>query len=481
MINHKKKLIHYTGASLFILATYFVYFFFYSIASDNYVFYKFTECNLSSILDYFLHYGNGRILGNIICAFLSHKFHLAPLFVSITMLSVFWLLNKMIFHSNHQTLLIISFLFIIADCLNIEGIYSVLPTFINYFFPILPFLLSLFLFYTSTNKKNFAKFVLCIIACFFAISSTLFSENTTIIFLLFSILINIYSYFTTRKININTLLLTLSLAVGAMILLALPHIFGVADKLDWYRGTITLDPKTLLVQTACVAMYTAKFNPLLIIISATLCIYITYESDKKANFATYLILFSVPLITTFFIEYDDFFARLILLALLCLYLLTAIYLVFTYTKKEHKILSVGIFFIIIANIGMCIFVDPIGTRVLYISYFFSVLWLLLVFKKTYSHMKEAIKISLNQVVAVILVLLISFVGFSVVQKTDFFNKQIYEAADEKVQSEIDLSEDGFYINKFIFAIKYHSLVKPQNGEKIFADNEHLWDIIEYLK
>lgn len=481
MIDYKKKLIYNIGSSFLILSVYFMYFFFYTIVPDNYVFYKFTDYNLSSILDYFLHYGNGRILGNIICAFLSHTFHLAPLFVSITMLLVFLLLNRLIFQSDHRTLLMISLLFIIADCLNTEGIYSVLPAFINYFLPILPFLLSIFLFSISINQKKFAKLGIRIIACFCAISSTLFSENTTIIFILFALLIDIYNYSTTHKFNINMFLFTLSLVVGAIILLTLPHVFGVADKLDWYRGTTTLNPKMLLVQAACVAMYSARFTPLLIIVSAALILYIIFESNKKDNLTTYLILIGIPLLIMCFGEYDDFFVRLILLVVLCLYATTVIYSICIYTKKEHKFFSCGMLFVILANIGMCIFVDPIGTRVLFISYFFAILWFLIVAKKVYPRIKETMKVSSKQVVSALLVLLIFFVGFSVVQKTDSFNKQIYEAADESIKSELDLNNKGLYFNKFIFAVKYHHLVTPQNGEKIFANNEYLWSIIKHLE
>lgn len=438
--------------SVAIFAMLFVSLFFYQAHVDNYIFYTFTDFNFKSILDYCLHYGNGRLLGNTICAVSSHLFNFTSLLVSLSLLAITLLLNRLFFNSNYKTLLLVFFPVLIIEFLSSESIYGASPIYINYVLPFLFFLFSIYFYSLSNNHQKSKRILYNFLMCLCSLSACLFSENTTILFVLFALLLVFCDYKKQKKLKSNSILLFVSFLCGTLFMLLIPHIFGVANLLDWYRGSLELNAKNIVIQAAHLSYCIAEFSPLLLTISLSIISYLFFITDKKASLFFILTIITIPIVIIFIANKSSLeyiLTRLILCMLICIFAIAVLIALFVYTKKEHRLVFWGLPFIVLSGIGMCLFVEPIGVRLIFAPYFFALIWLFSALKEAFPKIKQKINIPYKPIVLILFIVAFLLSTFSFFENVDSFNEQIYSIVDETTQQTIDLDDNGINLYKFI--------------------------------
>ncbi|MBP3329031.1 MAG: hypothetical protein J6L91_08995, partial [Clostridia bacterium] len=96
MLNLKRKRVKEIALYFWAFVCLSVITFFSEPHIDEHIFSVSTDFNLKSIWDYCVGYGNGRLLGNLFCVFFSHIYWLKFVFVSLCVVGLSAILNKLI-------------------------------------------------------------------------------------------------------------------------------------------------------------------------------------------------------------------------------------------------------------------------------------------------------------------------------------------------------------------------------------------------
>lgn len=234
---------------------FFLMFLFIVPESDVHLFALETDGSFSSVFTYSLNYGNGRLLGNILGVYFSYHFVAASLLIPLLLTLLTALLNCIIWDNNAYTVFPMAVLITLPSTGMVEECYYLFAAFCNYVVPVVLIMISLLIIkqwtctqFTNSLRQNLRLFVLFVCG----VSSCLFSENTTIVAFVISVLLVIYYYIQTKKISACLVLNVFSVLLGAVIMYLIPILTDTGIKMQGYRH-IAATPVQMIKQ--CVVSF----------------------------------------------------------------------------------------------------------------------------------------------------------------------------------------------------------------------------------
>lgn len=461
---------------------------------DDLIFkYNFAYEDFSSFWHYVLYYGNGRLLGNAAALFFSRYMELFRIFET-GIVVLFALLAERLSELENSKIFVFAAITVIPLWQFIQ-LFSWMSSFVNYFIPIVLFLLTLYM----IKMDLCAKCKFCFAALFMlGICEQLFVEHNTVINTVFAVCLLFYFVKTKSSHIKEAAVLLASNAVGAAVIFGYKFYVDYSDThifktLSHYRQNILYAAEQGGIRACMVfAMQNIKYFVLtlflcILLIGALLSVmlYIEAHADKRkikhkfvfaAAVISYLLLF-VIIVCNFTVYNNDIPNDTVLFAALLLFAaVTAVLIIVLFIKvilkRMKKMQRIRIYFLLaFAFFAFVPFllVGPYSYRSAFLSVFFIMLAVLEVIKFAKENYGFGIECLYNTVFAVTLIVLIFYTGFYIREK------KIFDYREEYCKSSYYLPAFDGNINftsTDAFWIKYsgaeHEFISLDEFEKIIA-------------
>lgn len=361
--------------AIFLYALIFTVFLFNIYTTDDFT----AHSNYGSLLGCLkasIHMGNGRLLGN----FLLYSFVFYPslrIIFKPLILSALILLCDYVFNINNLwQKIIISLLIIIPSSGFFSNCYMQNPCFLNYVAPILPFLICLALIKFSKNRNKFVTILLSIIIFICAVCTQLFSENTSVIFLIFSGFLFVYKAIN-KKITLTHIGMFCGAFIGLITMFLIPRTVSyIGTNMSEYRGFIFNIPFAIGVM-AKFSDYFSTVALWILLFGAIQIFLLKKESKKDAIYVVHVTIAAVyPAICILYkftrTPSDKIISGLTLFLslMISLFFLNAAVIFIRFLKeKEVKIFSLVVLFLMVISVGMFMIININGYRVFYLTVF----------------------------------------------------------------------------------------------------------------
>lgn len=367
-VKQKKGFLTETVLFIFIFGCIWLITAFVSPKVDEYIFGTSTELNFESIFLYTLNYGNGRVLGNIVCILFSHLFEFRSIIISLVMVSIIFLLYRIYSNKKFETIIPIAILVFFMPRNMFSSVLLDFPSFVNY---VVPFLLFLIVYAVLNDrfqiKSTVIEIVLIMVVGF---STGLFSENTTGIIFLAAVLFVIISFLNKKKIDAKANTFLFAMVVSCIVMLVVPKIMGVENKLDSYRA-VTYSLTDIFGNLLFAADVINDFILLFIIISLGLG-YITFKSKKfdtvNCVCMTVMGLYTVFSLLIFSQTTNNTFVRLINLVFIVAFCIATAVLIMRTAEEKKSMSKLAWLILSVASVGPMTLVNILSYRNFYITY-----------------------------------------------------------------------------------------------------------------
>lgn len=398
--------------------------------------------------DYSIHYGNGRLLGNALVEIFCNRHLLNTLFKAACIFLIIALLSYCCGKFSRKNLIVF---FCLVNCLPIlfyREVFVWSHGFYNYIPPVVLMLISLSILKSIYEKGKINKAIAYPLLIICGFSAQLFSENSTVVNIALAGVI-LLIFIIEKKKPAPVLIYLFSAIAGAAVMVAVPRIYKVTDEMDFYRGFLGGDLKSIILSVGGnigrLIKYIGDMYPLWILLSVIILIAVNKRKDRLSSLSriTFNVFFSLSflifipriLFSYGIIEDEAFISKYANIALIVIYIIfTLAALIKLFTKDELK--SAFIFIpLAIISVGELIIVYPIGYRCLFITY---ILLSIPIADLTNTVLKDC-KLSKKAIYAAIV--LISAIAFAVNLYHYSSISKINEVRIEYAQEQI---EDGKY-------------------------------------
>lgn len=366
--------------------------------SDNYYFTADYENTLSSIWYNSLHYGNGRLAGNLLGIWSSINFVSAFILVALLLTVLIFAINKFFFDGNALTVFPIAMLIAFPHEKLLSSVYIEAATVANYVFPVVLVFLCLCLLKFKKSSKiqpiyALATFILAAIAC-------LCSENTTILIFTLAVLCLIYEKIKNRKISLVNIFFAAGSIVGGLGMILIPKLAKSESELDFYRSFAS---SPLAVVKQCVVNFStfsdvlASFALPIAIISAGVIVALLKHSSASRRTKTILIscLSAVPIefaVYAVFSQNSPYSIYMFSVQTVCTIAYAAVLVIslLTLKKSEFKTVFLGVCILVLFSVAPVMIVNICGYRTFYHTYMVLVAFAAYCAKYIYSQLHTEI-------------------------------------------------------------------------------------------
>lgn len=229
--------------------------------------------NIRDIVMYSLHYGNGRLLGNILGVLYAHNRILYAI-SGAGMMILLIILPMYIWNLKKQYIFVLGLFLLLCDKDFWSEVYLWSSAFANYIPPII--CIEFCILFIKISKKKDRKVLVWFIVPF-ALMGQLFVEHMTVLSLLISIIICIFMKET--KI-IYSLPYLISCLCGGIVMIVIPKVFAYNDEVKSYRVGMLNDLKGNLYEL--VSNIYVRLWPV-IVCFLILSLFVVYRYVKKIN------------------------------------------------------------------------------------------------------------------------------------------------------------------------------------------------------
>lgn len=433
--------------AVFIYALLFVVFLFNFFDTDDYSMQSSTlAIDGMSGIDFAIHYGNGRFLGNF-ALYLFNFYPVVRMFVKPLVITTLIICMNYVFEIKHLYGKIATALLIILPSSGFYAkCYSSNPCIMNYVAPLANVFVCFALMKFIAAKKRHVNSLLYAILLVASICMQFYSENSTIVYLTTAIFLIVYKFVTEKKIVARYILFLLGGVIGATLMFIVPnHIsYSVIDEnvMENYRHIIINIPYAVGV----VAKFAEYFSTaaVWIMIFGTALIYIVVKESPDDKLKPWHIVSAAayPIVCLFykFIQTEEAkvisSVKLFLMLLMFAFLLNAviIFIRFVHDTKTRVYSLFGVF-LLAMSVGMFMILNQHGYRTFYLSLIiFASLTLYLVryAVKTYD-IKPEIKTQnvLNLTSVIVMLSVAILLPLQTIQNYDVFVMR-QEYVDEKI-------------------------------------------------
>ena len=309
---------------------------------DVLIFTRDYESGFLTILNEAIHYGNGRLLGNVLGFYFSHHFTAAIFVTAFFLTLTVYLANRLFLDGKSKYIFPIAVLTALPAIGIMREVYCMTAAFCNY---AVPFVFALISCNLIKNLRCGGSRLLLIPLAVSSACACLFSENTTVVLICLAFLIVVFDFIKDKKFSVSGAVNLVFTAVGTGIMLLIPRVTDTTEKLSYYRGYVT-EPMSLLYNALSAlrsfAVLAAQYLPVYLVISAVM-IFVLFR-NCKAGKALKIVLTSLlcvlppmSLLTLIFFEKAPSFSSVYLLAEVAY--LCAVLAVSVLSKRKELILS----------------------------------------------------------------------------------------------------------------------------------------------
>ena len=372
-------------------------YFFTTPDTDVFMFSRDYENSISSIIYNALHYGNGRLLGNIIGFVFSMNFSYAFLVVAITLTLMVILMNRFFFYGDYRTVMPLA-LVIAFPCTGfISEVYFAFPSFVNFVIPFVFVFASLCLIKNRTETNKIISFVLVFVL---SAASCLFSENTTISIFTLSVLAAIYSCLYNKKLIIINISFVAGTSVGGLIMFLIPKLFEATSNIDSYRGKADSISAVITSAIAAFSMFADILSRLfipLIVISSIIILFVKKDSKAPASLKNvlYVVLAFFPIEAFFYSVFSQYapsstYFYIFQAGLVILYAAALFIAILCLNKSLFKQLNIGLYVLTLSSFGPILLAYLYGWRTFYIPYIVLISYAIILLKKALAYVPDNI-------------------------------------------------------------------------------------------
>ncbi len=342
------------------------------------------ENNLSSVFNASLFYGNGRFLGNFIGTLLSINFQYAFLLVSIALTSIIAMLNYLTFN-NKYAVIPLAILVLFPSSAMMSETYFLFASFCNYTLPIALTLLSVSLIKyldNSKSKRTLTELIASVIIAVSSLASGLFSENTSIVIFVWSLLICFASFKAKSKIKPHHIMNVIGTTFGLVLMFAIPRLTDTAALMDGYRS-VSFDLNDIVASFVKFSEVISNQTFVIIMVSVAL-IFLCYKKSRlntsiKTVFSIYFALFPILGFVLKDFRPEAFYLSRVNFSVffgMALYILLSTITIFSIENKKLRLKGILYGLLISSSIAPMMFVTQHGYRVYYITFILLILFAL---------------------------------------------------------------------------------------------------------
>lgn len=363
----------------FIYALLFIVFLFNFFDTDDYSMQaSYAALPIANGLDFSIHYGNGRFIGNLALYYFNY-YPVTRMFLKPLVLTV--LIGCMIYVFNIDRLwqkITAALLIIMPSSGFYAKCYSSNPCIMNYVAPLANVFVCFALMKRIEKKKSKINFLLYAVLFAASICMQFYSENATIIFLTTAVFLIAYRYITEKKFEADHIIFFIGGIIGTTLMFIVPkHIsYSVIGEnvMANYRHIIINIPYAIGV-VAKFAEYFSTAAVWITIFGAVLT-YIVIKESPDDKFKPWHIVFAAayPAVCVLykFTQTEEAkvisSVKLFLAALMFLFLLNALIIIFRFIKDlKTKSYSVFAVFALAMSVGMFMILNQHGYRTFYLS------------------------------------------------------------------------------------------------------------------
>lgn len=336
------------------------------------------DFSFSEKLQFALHYGNGRILGNLFALILIHGGILDALLRAFVFTSVIFLLPRVL-ELRSRIVYIFSFLLICGMNPRIFAqVYSWMCAFINYVPPIILTLLILRI-YQRARSFTTVRYYLAVAAVFLmGTASQLFVEHSTLFQIILAVLTVVHAWFLKkgdRWISVSWFIATL---LGACVMFAIPKLFYILDNHTvGYREFMS--GGLLAILTTAMDNFTELYKYLISChVALTVLVLCTgilmYHCNLTHQCKPYLFILVLLFLVNYFFGlgfWDGAFGMLrkFMLIIRNLYLIVLCFCIIfcaANSQQRNRLLLLGVLFI--CALTPLLVVSPISERLVFLGY-----------------------------------------------------------------------------------------------------------------
>jgi hypothetical protein len=233
-----------------VFCGFFLMFLFICPQSDVFLFAQATDGRFGSVLSYSLNYGNGRLLGNVMGVYFSSHFACAGLIVSFVLTLLVVLLNCIFWDNSNYAIFPLALLIAVPSGGMVGECYYLFAGFCNYVVPIVLLLVGILIIkylLCIQSAGPLKRYVLLAIDFVCTACVCLFSENTTIVAVVASVVFVIYWYIRTKKPSIYLILHLFAALLGTLIMCLIPLLTDTGMKMQSYRQ-VAATPYDIILQ-----------------------------------------------------------------------------------------------------------------------------------------------------------------------------------------------------------------------------------------
>ena len=201
------------------------------MASDDYEFLSLDFAGASELIDYVLHYGNGRVLGNLGAIYLMHHPVLAVAVKALAITGIIFTVPALLGISNPSGYLLSFLLFATIPAKLFGEVYTWTSGFQNYLPPVWLTLMNLYLLRRyDTLTSRWAKLLLCLAILLLGTAGQLYVEHCSLINVVLAAVLVAGRRKTKRDIRPAAVWLAAAV-IGLAIMFLVPRVFFVEGNL----------------------------------------------------------------------------------------------------------------------------------------------------------------------------------------------------------------------------------------------------------
>lgn len=433
----------------------------FPLTGDDLFFKGITFGSFSDALNYGLTFGNGRILGNIGIVYLVHNDLLRILVKAFCLLGIIYFSGKLCNIKSVPGYAAITLIVFGVSSQIFSETISWTAGFQNYVTPVCLTLICLtiikYLYENAPHKRRLIRVFLYVLLCVIAFASQLYAENSTVFQCILAVVLVICIRKFTKKFNMAAILYAVFSILGAAVMFLVPSLYGVADKLDEYRGTAhgITGLLSTAVQNIRVLSGIMILSFVLFFFLSAACL-LTIRKCKAPWMGKWKKIFQFVLILTpmyalfhsLLIDkwvLPDFYIKIVfdLILLLC-YFAVVFAVILSLPKSREKIYLIIIYLSGFVATAPLLAVSPVGARLVFLPYLCFTLFALYFIK--YLHAEQLIGLPANRlktagtagVAACLALMLVLCLCFTNVRYVDTLRTSYIEEQMERHASEITI-------------------------------------------
>lgn len=448
MKNKQNKILRSFPVSIigYIILFAFFYFLMYRspLISDDFEFANLKYTSFSELFNYALHYGNGRVLGNVGAVFFVNYPIINAIIKSAIICALVYLLPKTIKNGNSADSYCACLLVLGISSAIFGQVYSWTSGFMNYVPPVVIMLFCLHAVRYSLNRSRIIDLLLALVG----FVGQLFVEHVTVVNILIAGLL-IFIYIKEKETRrTRAIIWFVSGILGAMVMFLVPKIFYISNnRVAGYRNIHLTNIVYSSIESIHLIIHTMSQCLILFAVFTILGLSLAKERTK-GRYLRYIIYTVYPIIQTAFLFVDSEAGILRILRYLLvyfgmvLYVLILLYDICTLVDRKERAEMLVLLLFAVISVAPFLIIRPFGERCIFLSYIFLCMFALR--GMAYLRSKNKLPNPRRTVVVMIaLILILSvFLGreFSLIKKYDDMRHEYIRNAVQAGEPEVTVFE-----------------------------------------